>query len=447
MTTSSPLSILVVYAQPVFWSMGEGRGAAIFTLLPEALARRGHEVRVSLPVPSGRSTRTDAPIEEGTIPDSPPAFHLHRHPAPRGYVPDPAQPLPARLADRLDCWLRYQREGYAAARRLSRQHPPDLVIGMGIYEAPVGRRLARALGVPNITRIFGTSLSLHLEQPLRFYANFPEVIALCTPCARLIWNDDGADGRAVARRLRLPDDRIRYLRNGVDFELFHPGPAPMELRARLGLRPQQKILMTGTRLAPEKKLERAIDGLRGAVALGSDAVLILPGDGPERDRLRAIARDAGLSDRVLFPGPIRQREMAAWYRLADLMLSLLDRTNAANPVYEAMACACPVVALDAGTTRDVVQDGETGVILPLAELPRLGTILHDLLEDRNRRLRLGEAAAREIRSLILPLDRRMAMEVELIEEAAEAHSGQRDRPSVHLGRPALEGQAGEGREA
>lgn len=394
--------------------MGEGSGAAIFTLMPAALARRGHEVRVSLP--AARDSGVPAASETSGQPYH--GFTLHRHPARRGYVPNPAQPMPTRLADRLECWLRFQREGYAAARRVSRSHPPDLVIGMGIYEAPVARRLARALRVPNVTRIFGTALSLHLDRPLRFYANFPEVIALRTPCARLIWNDDGADGRAVAARLRLPPERIAYLRNGLDLDRFRPGPPSAELRARLGLHSRQKVLLTGTRLAPEKKLERCIEGLSAALSLGSDAILVLPGDGPERERLHAAARDAGVADRVVFPGPIQQQEMPEWYRLADVTLSLLDRTNAANPVYEAMACGCPVVVLDAGTTRDVVRDGVTGLILAPDELPRLGRTLHDLLADEHRRRRLGQAAAAEIRQLILPMDRRMESEVELIEEAA-----------------------------
>ena len=409
--------------------MGEGSGAAIFTLLPAALARRGHEVRVSLP--AARDSEVPAAPEVSGQPYH--GFTLHRHPARRGYVPNPAQSMPTRLADRLECWLRFQREGYAAARRVSRSHPPDLVIGMGIYEAPVARRLARALGISNVTRIFGTALSLHLDQPLRFYANFPEVLALRTPCARLIWNDDGADGRAVAARLRLPPERITYLRNGLDFDRFRPGPSSLELRARLGLRPRQKVLLTGTRLAPEKKLERCIEGLSSALSLGSDVVLVLPGDGPERERLRAAARAAPGAPPGGGGRPPPPPGVPGGGPRAAGTLSLLDRTNAANPVYEAMACGCPVVALDAGTTRDVVRDGLTGIILAPEDLPRLGAALHNLLSDEDHRRRLGQAASIEIRRLILPIDRRMESEVELIEQAA----GRKRRARTEAGPPAV----------
>jgi glycosyltransferase involved in cell wall biosynthesis len=432
--------ILVIYAQPVFWSMGEGRGAAIFTRLPEAMALRGHEVRVCLPAIQANSraamevaglaetepsaiqanpgTARDAVSLTETLPPADPyhGFLLHHFPARRGFVPSADLPLVPRLWDRLDCWLRFQRWGVRAAGRLAAEFPPDLVLGMGHYEAPVARRLGRRLGVPNVTRLFGNTLSLTLRSPHRFCANFPEVIALCTPADLVILNDDGASGEAVARRLRVPRDRFIHLRNGVDFARFRPGPPAAELRRKLGIPDGRFMLMTGTRLAREKMLERAILGLRDLVALGVDAVLVLPGDGPERPRLETEARAAGVADRVLFPGPVRQEEMAEWYRTADIFLSLLDRTNAANPVFEAMACGCPVVALDAGTTRAVVRDGETGVVLSFHDLPRLGSVLRVLLLDGERRRRLGAAAAAAIPTLVMNLRERLDYEARLVED-------------------------------
>jgi glycosyltransferase involved in cell wall biosynthesis len=408
--------VLVIYAQSVFWSMGEGRGAAIFTRLPEAIAMRGHEVRVCLPSVQAGTAGGLLGLADG-LPAGEPyhGFLLHHFPTRRGFVPRADLPLVPRLRDRIDCWVRFQHWGERSAGALAAAFPPDLILGMGYYEAPVARKLARRLGVANVTRLFGNTLSLSLRSPLRFCANFPEVIALRTPADLVILNDDGASGEAVARQLRVPRDRFVHLRNGVDFARFHPGPPSAELRQKLGIRDGRFLLMTGTRLASEKKLERAIHGLRDLVALGMDAVLVLPGDGPERSRLESEARRAGVADRVLFPGPVQQEEMADWYRTADVFLSLLDRTNAANPVFEAMACGCPVVALDAGTTRAVVRDGETGIVLSFRDLPRLGPVLRDLLLDVDRRRRLGGAAAEAIPALVMNLRERLDYEARLVE--------------------------------
>ena len=409
------LNVLIVYAQPVFWSMGEGCGAAIFSELPAAIAARGHDVRVSLPGESKRGESEGAEMYRG--------FRLHRFAAGRSFMPTSYPILPARLYHRVSCWTSYQRRGLAAARELCASFAPDLVIGMGCYEAPVAHRLGRERGVANVTRLFGNSLSLTLRDPLRFYANFPEIAALRTPADLIVFNDDGADSEAVARRLRIPPRRIRHLRNGVDFDLFSPAPAGGSIRRRLGLAGGQPVLLTATRLAPEKKLERAIHALRDLSARRPDAVLLVLGDGPEKENLIRCAREDGVADRVLLPGPVAQRELPEYYREADLVLSLLDRTNAANPVFEAMACGRVVVTLDVGTARQLIRHQETGLLVRSVELPRLGEMLASWLDRKEEMRRMGEAASRAIRRLVMPKPQRMALEVDLFEEVVRRRRG------------------------
>ena len=133
-----------------------------------------------------------------------------------------------------------------------------------------------------------------------------------------------------------------------------------------------------------------------------------------------------MEHRVRFPGPVRQLDLPEWYRTADIILSLLDRTNAANPVFEAMACGRPVVALHAGTTREVVLDGVTGIVLPREELPRLGGILAELIRDPGRRRILGAAGRLRIPDLVMDMKARLDYEVDLLEECAAGGTGRRN---------------------
>jgi glycosyltransferase involved in cell wall biosynthesis len=165
-----------------------------------------------------------------------------------------------------------------------------------------------------------------------------------------------------------------------------------------------------------------VDLLAGLRRRGLDAMLVLTGDGPERRKLEAQVRRLRLEDRVRFVGPIPQREMADWYRAADLLLSLLDRTNASNPVFEAMACGRPVAALDAGTTSTVVRDGETGVLVPPDQPEKLADAVAGLLKDGPTRQRLGDEAARRIRELLPDVARKWSYEAELIEAVAEGRA-------------------------
>jgi len=453
------LRILILYAQPVFWSMGEGCGAVIFTALPSALAQRGHDVRVCLPAigtsagpgsQGGEGTfgsgdarfgsddagfgRGDARFDSGSRTfggdasfgsggasvDVYHGFHLHRFPASRSFVPVTPPGALARLTERTRQWLRYQNWSWRHARPLALSFRPHLVIGMGYYEAPAARRLARRLGVPNVTRVFGNSLSLTLARPSRFYANFPEWAGLRTPAAAIILNDDGADGLSVIRRLRIDPRPVYHLRNGLDFERFHPGPRSSRLRDSLDVRPEQPLLMTATRLATEKKLERSIAVLRDLRRFRPEARLAILGGGPEESRLREYALRQGQAEAVRFPGPVRHDELPDWYRSADVVLSLLDRTNAANPVFEAMACARPVVALDTGTSRRVVRDGETGLLFAPDQIEAIGPDLAALVDQPERMQAMGEAGRRWIPRLVLPMRERLAFEVDVLERAARS---------------------------
>lgn len=390
--------------------MGEGKGASAFTRTLQALTRRGHRVTVSMPAETGAET------EVGEFS----GCRLVRGVSHQRFLPNPHLPAVARLWDRWRCWRDYQRWAVEQGSQIGAEDRPDLVLALGVFEAAAARQVARRLGAPQVTRLFGNNLSLNLDDPIRFYANFPEVIAFRTPCDLLILTNDGANGEELAKRLGVPPARFRYLRNGLEFERFTPGPPDPALRERLGIPSDAPLLITVTRLAEEKKLERAIGLMPALLGRHPEARLVLLGEGPERPRLEQLARDLQVADRVLMPGAIHQDELPDWYRSADLLLSLLDRTNASNPVFEAMACGRVVVALDAGTTREVVVDGVTGLLVRKGAISKLGGEIAALLDDRSRREVLQLAAVRHIRSLLVTPRERLDHEVDLLEEVVAA---------------------------
>jgi glycosyltransferase involved in cell wall biosynthesis len=188
--------------------------------------------------------------------------------------------------------------------------------------------------------------------------NFPEVIAFRTPCSRLILTNDGANGEAVAARCGVSPERFVHLRNGLDFSHFTPGPPDPAVFARLGVAPGAPLLMTVTRLALEKKLERLITAMPSLLRRHPSAVAVLVGEGPERKKLEDLARSLGVESAVKMPGAVANSDLPTLYRSATLVLSLLDRTNASNPVFEAMAAATPR-GLETGTTREIVVPDRT----------------------------------------------------------------------------------------
>ena len=129
-----------------------------------------------------------------------------------------------------------------------------------------------------------------------------------------------------------------------------------------------------------------------------EALLLVVGDGEERARLEALARELGVADRTCAsPARCRRRDVMRYMHAADVFLAIADLSNVGNPLLEAMACGMCIVAVDAGDTRDLIVDGETGRLVdssnrsgfvkPLEE--RLADLLVALAGDAPQRARLG----------------------------------------------------------
>jgi glycosyltransferase involved in cell wall biosynthesis len=150
--------------------------------------------------------------------------------------------------------------------------------------------------------------------------------------------------------------RITPLRNGVDLQRFQPLDRPA-VRDELEL--QGFVLLSVGHLVPVKGHELAI----GALTLLPDVTLLLAGDGAERPRLEALARELGVGRRVRFLGAVPQAELVRYYNAADALVLASSREGWANVLLEAMACGTPVVASRVWGTPEVVAAPAAGVLM------------------------------------------------------------------------------------
>lgn len=170
-------------------------------------------------------------------------------------------------------------------------------------------------------------------------------------------------------RAGVPGHRIRHVDNGIDIAPRDDNGAAA-LRVQWGLTPGTRVFTAVARLSPEKNLHQLLQAFAPVAARHPDAVLLLAGDGPQRDELQAQARHLGVAARVHFLGV--RHDMPAVYALTDHLV--LPSLSEGMPlcVLEAMACEVPVIASAVG------------------EVPRLlaGS-------DHGRTVRPGDAAALE----------------------------------------------------
>ncbi|HEX5501332.1 MAG TPA: glycosyltransferase family 4 protein [Thermomicrobiales bacterium] len=188
----------------------------------------------------------------------------------------------------------------------------------------------------------------------------------------------------------------RVIYNGIDPARFAPRPADPALRARLAGGADRPVLLCVGRLVRWKGFEYAIE----ALALGQHEpapALAIAGEGPYRPDLERLAAARGVADRVTFLGAWPHAAMPDLYAACDLLLgtSFVNETFGIS-LCEALAGERPVVAADFGGFREVVRDGETGLLVPPQDPAALAAAVDALLADPARRRAYGVAGRRDV---------------------------------------------------
>jgi glycosyltransferase involved in cell wall biosynthesis len=143
--------------------------------------------------------------------------------------------------------------------------------------------------------------------------------------------------------------RCRLIPNGVNVDLFRPGPAE---RQSFGLPSDRLIVLMVSALDPNKRVERGIE----AVSLVPDAHLVVAGDGPLREKIDEMA--AKLLPNRFTRLSVAREKMPAVYRCANVLLHLSQDEPFGNVFVEAMACGTPIVGPDSLRLRWIVGDDE-----------------------------------------------------------------------------------------
>jgi glycosyltransferase involved in cell wall biosynthesis len=142
---------------------------------------------------------------------------------------------------------------------------------------------------------------------------------------------------------------------------------------------------------------KGLDVLLKAWALAelpAKAQLTLAGDGPERDRLIALAKDLGIEGSVKFPGMVQ--DVPALLSENNLYVQASHQEGLPNAVLEAMSTALPVVATRVSGHEDIITDGETGFLVPPNDSLALSMVLSRLAHQQELRMEMGGTARKYV---------------------------------------------------
>jgi phosphatidylinositol alpha-1,6-mannosyltransferase len=191
---------------------------------------------------------------------------------------------------------------------------------------------------------------------------------------------------------------LEYLPPGVDTEVFRPDPAGRSrIREALGLG-DRPVIVCISRLVARKGQDVLIRALPEILRSVADAVLLVVGDGPDRDSLRRLAVQLDVQDSVIFAGAVPWLELPAHYAAGDVFAMPcrtrgrgLDVEGLGIVFLEASAMGLPVVAGDSGGAPEAVRERETGVVVDGRDVSAVAHAVAGLLGDLARARRWGDA--------------------------------------------------------
>jgi asparagine synthase (glutamine-hydrolysing) len=205
-------------------------------------------------------------------------------------------------------------------------------------------------------------------------------------------NDDYAQWIGVSA------ERVAHIPNAIEPEFF-PIPTPRDLAAlneEFEIAPSSHVILGVCRLSAEKDPLGFVAVCARALSVDPDACAFLVGIGPMRSEIEARIAAFGLTGRIRLLG--RRADVNVLMKRASVFLLTSEREGMPNVVMEAQLMGTPVVATDAGGTRDTVIDGQTAILAPVGDVEALARGIVSLLLNPRRARTMGDAGRAHVLS-------------------------------------------------
>jgi len=186
----------------------------------------------------------------------------------------------------------------------------------------------------------------------------------------------------VAERIGVKADKLRMIYNAIDFEQPEERSDHEVKNWHDEFGSGAKIIMTACRLTPWK----GVDGIIKILAELNEKIgrvfLLVLGDGPELNKLRYLARERQMGDRVIFLGRIDNRRILDYFKTADLFILNSNYEGLSHTLLEAMTAGVPIIASKVGGNPEVICDGREGLLVDYNNEEQLAGAAYKILTDR-----------------------------------------------------------------
>ena len=378
--------------------LGNRGGSIHVRSLVNAFTRAGHSVVLASPLLTKSSWETPARLDVPVIHVPPSSLTDSASRSVDAFAATVGANSP--LAGELRRIL-YNDQLADALRSQFRDAPPDIVYERCTRYGTAGAVVADTLGVPLLLEV---NAPLLLED--RIYRRGQGIGALAAAAERWTITRAGAvlvvsaPLRDYVVSLGVAQERVHTVPNGIDGDIFRPGPRAPAVRARWGLDGEPIVGFVGG-YQPWHGIDALPRLLERLLPRHPGVRLVVVGDGHVRRDFERQIEARGLSANVRVTGGIPHEEVPALIREFDVAvapypLPAHDFYFSPLKLFEYMGCAAAIAAPRLGQIEEVIRHGETGLLYSPSDPEGLAQACDRLLSDRELARGLGLAAATEV---------------------------------------------------
>jgi len=203
----------------------------------------------------------------------------------------------------------------------------------------------------------------------------------------------------ISYGFELSNKKCRVIYNGFNAERIQNLPTKTDCRKKFGIESDYAVLMVGS-FTKNKDYRRFLDVCRQVSDRRKDITFIAAGDGKNLHSIKELAVSLGLSS-IKFTGRITNVEELV--NACDIGVLFTNNEvhgeGISNSIMEYMALGKPVIANDAGGTREIVAHSESGYLITNQSNPKIADMIIELIDNHEKRLQFGKKGGRIVKEL------------------------------------------------
>jgi len=257
-----------------------------------------------------------------------------------------------------------------------------------------GALSCRLLSIPYVITHHGEGLPLSLTSRIHGHLRGNLFAKHVLRCSKKVISVNQYEVMTLTREYEIPREKIVVIPNGVDADHFTMSRTSDPSLFDNWL--NKKVILSGGVLAKWKGFEYLIRALKLVVSKYDNVQLLITGDGPDKPRLQSLAVSLGLSRYVKFTGYLRADFLSSYHKLSYMYVlpSLYDVCP--TVVLEAMASGKPVIVTSLGGQKELVVNGQNGIIVPPADIESLSQAILTLLSSEELASEMGKKGRRMV---------------------------------------------------